>query len=779
MKGLTPFAVVCCLMAAWPAARVEAQSAIPGFDVTLGYTTEILPVEIIHWAYPLKGTHFRLTGPAAEVLTAGGGTQFYADLIDYYDWEHRMVAVGRVLFAETGSRIQADRVEFNTETRMATFYNAIGTVSLGARADRSMFGTLEPDMMFEGTLVEKIGERKYKITKGRFTTCVQAVPRWELVSGTVVLNLEHYATLKNSVLEAKGVPVFYIPFVYYPITKEDRATGFLMPTYGTSSLRGFSLSNAFFWAIDRSQDLTVMHDWFTSTGQGLGAEYRYVLGPTSSGTARVYVLNQHEVITSLPGGTESITPGSRSYQVRGSMNQGLGRKWRIRGSVDYFTDLTVQQTYNLNILDASRSQRTLLGSIDGSIGSFNLAGPFNRSDYFAGATSATRTGSTPQLSFSRRQQPLGGLPLYFAFTSEAVHIERKSLDESTSPATVLSDQSLYRGDFSPTLRFPFTKLSFLSANSSVSWHGTYWTRSLDQANQPVDAPISRHYFEFQTNITGPSFNRVFDTPGSSYAEKFKHTIEPFVGFSYLTATYDFNRIIKNDAPDFTIGGVTKISYGIDNRLYAKVKLDGGVATAREIVSISIRQTYYTNPDASQFDRNFTSSFTGAAPSSKSPIQLSATASPTPRINTNVTAEFDPVFTKIQSFSSSAAVSSGQWLQTSLGWSFTRSIDPTGLTDPVIITHTINAAASVRLAQNRYGGNWSMNYDVVHGGLLQQHFAGFYNAQCCGFAIEYQIYNFAGIPGARVPQDRRFNFSFTLAGLGTFSNFFGALAGASR
>ena len=47
---------------------------------------------------------------------------------------------------------------------------------------------------------------------------------------------------------------------------------------------------------------------------------------------------------------------------------------------------------------------------------------------------------------------------------------------------------------------------------------------------------------------------------------------------------------------------------------------------------------------------------------------------------------------------------------------------------------------------------------------------YYNAQCCGFAVEYQSFNFSGLstrPGAR--RTSRFNFTFTLAGIGTFSN----------
>ena len=38
--------------------------------------------------------------------------------------------------------------------------------------------------------------------------------------------------------------------------------------------------------------------------------------------------------------------------------------------------------------------------------------------------------------------------------------------------------------------------------------------------------IGRQYFDLQTRITGPVFNRIWNTPGNGYAEKFKHVIEP-------------------------------------------------------------------------------------------------------------------------------------------------------------------------------------------------------------------------------------------------------------
>ena len=66
---------------------------------------------------------------------------------------------------------------------------------------------------------------EYRITSGGFTTCVQPTPRWEVTSGSVVLNLDDYAIARNTLLKVKGVPMFYLPILYYPIQKSQRATG--------------------------------------------------------------------------------------------------------------------------------------------------------------------------------------------------------------------------------------------------------------------------------------------------------------------------------------------------------------------------------------------------------------------------------------------------------------------------------------------------------------------------------------------------------------------------
>ena len=101
----------------------------------------------------------------------------------------------------------------------------------------------------------------------------------------------------------KGVPVFYLPVMYYPINKEDRATGFLIPIYGIVDDQGQTLSNAFFWAINRSQDATFYHDWYSKTGQGFGGEYRYVAGARVGGQQPHFqAIDEHDAIYEQPDG---------------------------------------------------------------------------------------------------------------------------------------------------------------------------------------------------------------------------------------------------------------------------------------------------------------------------------------------------------------------------------------------------------------------------------------------------------------------------------------------
>jgi LPS-assembly protein len=713
--------------------------------------------------------HGKLTG---AVVCKRGDSEVFADELEYWLDTRLVVLTGSVTLRDKSAQISADRAEFNTETKLGTFYNASGFAVVADEATHSPMGGQEPDVYFYGDVIEKIGQDKYRITRGGFTTCVQPTPRWQITSGSATLRVDHYAYLKHALIKAKGIPVFYLPALFYPIQKDDRATGFLMPTYGTSTYRGRTFSEAFFWAINRSQDATFLYDHFSKRGQGAGVEYRYAAAPGSTGFLSVYGLAERAITTQNADGSQTVTPSAQSYQMRANLSQSLGRRWSARGRVDYFTDIKTQQAYNTNIFDSSRSTRMYGGSISGSVAGLSVNGNYDRTEYFSGATDRTVTGGTPRVTVTRNESPLFGSPIYFSMNGEYANLVRE-----TQFANVVSDRGLTRLDVMPVIRVPFTKLRFLTVNSSVAWRGTYWTRSQlpDQGGVVVDQSLSRTYFDFQSRVTGPVFSRVWATPNSGYAEKWKHSVEPFFVVQRVTMVNDFDRIVQLDATDYILGGTTRVDYGIANRVLVKRKGAGG-ASAREILGVSIGQTYYSDDRASQYDLNYSTSFSGSPPTKLSPIRLVLRAAPGGEVNGAFRMEYDASQGVVQSIVADGQARLSDWLRVTAGFSQRRlasTLDIAPRMDNYVV-----AAATLRSASNRIGGSYSLNYDLGRDTLLTSRIMGYYNVQCCGFAVEYQTYNFPqGTAGFAVTKDRRFNFSFTLSGLGTFSNFFGAMGGS--
>ena len=566
------------------------------------------------------------------------------------------------------------------------------------------------------------------------------------------------------------MPLFYLPVMYYPIQEDDRATGFLIPAYGSSTLRGQSFSNAFFWAINRSHDATFLHDRFSVAGQGLGGEYRYVTGSDSSGRMRAYFLNEPATTIPSPGGGEpEELPSRRSVQVNGDLSQAIGSSVRARAGADFFSDVTVQQTFHTNILEASQRSRRFYGNVAGSWGGYSVSGTVDWSETFFGEDSSTLNGSAPRVTLTRAEQPLARW-LYVSLDSEYVSLLREGRSEEE-----VRNFNLSRLNVTPTMRVPFTRWPFLTINSSVAWHGTYWSERFDpETDMQLESGISRRYFDLESRITGPVLTKIWDTPRSGYAERFKHIIEPTVTFQRTTAIDNFDEIVQLEGIDFVVGSATRIGYGVVNRFLAR-RRQGDV---REALSIALFQSFYTDARAAQFDPRFRTSFNRTTPTKLTPVSLELRGSPSEQVNATVRAEYDTRFGAFRTIGADGTIGIGDWFQTTAGWSQRRFIDGLrGFDDPRDLDHYLNATTNLRTPDNQVGGVYTFNYDLLRNRYLQQRLLVYYNAQCCGIAVEYQTFNFHGLGSrAPIPVDRRFNISFTLAGVGTFSNFFGAFGG---
>ena len=713
-------------------------------------------------AHQISDNHIRFTGDVEIVCDQD---KFFADEMDVYTDTNLIEARGNIVFVSSDGQINADRMTFNTKTRTGVFYHASGTATMTKTQDRSLFGTQEPVAYFWGDELHKLGPDKYRIRKGGFTTCVQPTPRWEIVSDSATITLNHYALARSPVLKVKGVPLFWAPIIYYPINKADRATGFLIPTYGTSTLRGSSISNAFFWAINRSQDATFFHDWFAQTGQGMGSEYRYVTAPGSQGNTRFYFLDERAVQST----TGETNPARKSYEVTSNAAQALPDHLNARVNVNYFSDVSTQQVLlrHLQLVAAHAHGRRQRHRLVGPLPAEHDAQP--QPDLLQhDELDAERHDAAGQLLAVGAADR--GSPIYFSLNTEFVTLLRRSLS-----GTTVRDQGLSRVDVLPTVRVPFTRWPFLTLNTSLSWRDTYWTESLDANHTQVPQGVSRRYLDFTTQITGPTFNRIFDRPNGQYARKIKHVIEPSFTFERSSKIDVFDRVVRLESVDSIVGNVTSLAYGVTSRLYVKPSAGGLSAPAQDILDVGITQTYFTDANAAKYDPNYSTSFTGGGPSNFTPVRLNVRASPARRTSGQFGAEYDAHNHAFRSFSANGLIAISDWLQATSGWS--RRLYVKGYNSPASQSDSIDASTTLRFKQGRFGGTYAFNYDLYKNYFLQQRVVGYYNAQCCGIAMEFQTYNFLfPDPRTGLSHDRRFNISFTLAGVGTFSNLLGAFGG---
>ena len=758
MSRLVVF-LIACMCAAHPAFSQQQQpeQAAPSNDLV--DLLEAAPGRIER-----EGNHLRFIERVNIAVPRQQGLRVFADLIDIDTDTNLLVATGNVTFTTPEGQINADRIEFDLDDGTGTFHQAAGIMRF-PKATRADFVNQDPDVYFWGDLVEKRGPKKYVVTGGHFTTCVQPTPRWELGSNRFLINLDEYVVARSTILRVKGVPLLYVPAMYYPLHSEGRSTGFLMPTFGTSTFRGTALSNAFFWAIGRSQDATFFHDWFTRTGTGMGAEYRYLSGVGSSGLFRFNRFNQHEAVFEQNNTTTTL-PAQTSYQVNAAVNQDLGHGLRGQGNVEYFSDVSTQQLYQQNTYQRSSSRRTISGGVTGSFGPATVGGYYSRSEQFSDTHDSTVYGSTPRATANIAPSKLFGSPVYASFNSEYLFQPNRRLTDGI----VTADDSLARFDIAPAVRLPLSRLTYLSLTTNATYRQTYFSRSVDASGAFTDAGVSRRYMSLQTDLIGPVLSKIWDTPGSGYSDRMKHVIEPTFSVEYITEIANQSRVPLTDSSVVAVGNAMKLTYGLTNRLIARTRGAGDArGSTREFLTVGVQQTYYTNPETSRFDTNYVSYSGRPRPVDLSPIAVTARVSPTPGIDANARVEYDVSGNGLQILTAGSTLSTAT---SSSNLSFSRQRF-TPLSD---VSSYLSGSSSWRFSQGRVSAFYGLNWDIDAKYIYSQSLGGTYMAQCCGVQADFQVVNFLPSVSSPIPSDRRLNFSFVLAGLGTFSNFFGLFGG---
>jgi len=364
---------------------------------------------------------------------------------------------------------------------------------------------------------------------------------------------------------------------------------------------------------------------------------------------------------------------------------------------------------------------------------------------------------------------LFGSPVYGSVNSDYSYLPNRFQVDGVAT----SDTSIGRLDVAPNLRVPLSKLTFLSVNTTAGYRNTVYSRQLTSTGELVPEGVMRQYFSTRTDVIGPVFAKIWDTPGRTNIQRMKHVIEPTFSIDYISDLSNQASVpkIASDPTDYVIGGSARLTYGLNNRLmYRERPRDGRSGTTREFVSVGVQQTYYTNEQSSRFDPTYVTSTSRTDAVRLSPVALIARLSPTAMIDSNTRVEYDVNGNGMQSFSTGARLTMRS-TSTSLNYS-RQHLAPTSPKQSFM-------TASTTLTERQWRGTYVLNWDISRAYVVSQSVIGTYMAQCCGVQFELQDYHFPANAGYPVSADRRFNFGFVLAGLGTFSNFFGAFGGFVR
>ena len=162
----------------------------------------------------------------------------------------------------------------------------------------------------------------------------------------------------------------------------------------------------------------------------------------------------------------------------------------------------------------------------------------------------------------------------------------------------------------------------------------------------IGPPLDRRFGEAQVEMRGPTFAKVWDTPGFGYSERFKHTIGPEVSWTYRTRVDDFYSIPKFDGNDYFLG-TNQIAYSLVQRFFAKRRGPSGKLQPYEFLTWRLMQTYYVQiaDGQSNFDPNYSSSAFGPGfkPEHLSPLMSRLKLSPTRSMSVDYQVEYDVNF----------------------------------------------------------------------------------------------------------------------------------------
>ncbi len=477
-------------------------------------------------------------------------TKLTADRVILSGRRHEVEAEGNVVLLQGDDVLKSERVIINLET------------NLGIIIHGELF-LKKQNFYLHGEEIERVGEDTYRIRGGSFTTCDGDWPAWRFQAKETLVTLEEYASVWGATFQIKNVPVLYSPYLFFPV-KTERQSGFLIPRINYSDISGWELNSAYFWAITRSMDATLYLDLASRRGIGEGLEFRYQRRQESGGRFYGYHIREAEAYRQQR--SEQLDRTADRWYSEFQHEEYFDPSFFIKAKLRHFSDRQYLRDYGATAEERFSEQVSSHILLTKNWESFALFGEVRHTVDLT-KEDKTTLQRYPWIEFKGLRQQIFNSPFYFSLDSAYGYFGR---EEGVTGHLL---------DLFPHLSLPL-RLGPLEFTPDIGYRQTlYLSRNGGEETYSRSIPV------LQTTVA-TEFYRVFDSPWASLP-KIKHILRPEISYTYLP---DVNQE-KIPNYDLPLSKVSKLSYGIAQRLIGKVAAEKGGHKFHEILYFRLSQTY--------------------------------------------------------------------------------------------------------------------------------------------------------------------------------------------
>ncbi len=439
--------------------------------------------------------------------------------------DKQIKASGNAVLIKSGKRIEADTIIFdqisnqleaNGNVKLKSGNRLITGQQLTLDVDESVGeipeATFDTDTTNQSSINQSIrgyasklsiqGENKTTLNNAEITTCEVGKTDWFIKGSEINIdNKTKSVDAANARMEFKGVPIMYSPKVNFSFNNE-RKSGFLSPTWGSTTRSGFQLRAPYYFNIAPNQDATLTPRYLGKRGLQIGGQYRY-LNDNSAGEANVeflnndYMTNQERYLLNLKHKQKFTNNFSGFYNYQKVSDN------------DYFADMSSLVT---------RTSRVILPQEFGLDYTFSGWNSGLRVQKFQSLTTSSPYEKLPQIFLNRSDNLMGVYSTSsFEYTEfDANNSHNKNPDGSLK---ITGTRFIYNQTFSTKL----IENSFSYVEPKISLN--YRNYDLNHSN----SASSESFLIPRVSLnSGLFFDRSFNFFGNSLSQ----TLEPRVFYSY-------------------------------------------------------------------------------------------------------------------------------------------------------------------------------------------------------------------------------------------------------